>query len=592
MTPIKPQSLELLAPARNADIAIEAILHGADAVYMGAPDFGARKAASNSLDDIGSVVEFAHIFNAKVYVTLNTIIYEKELREVEKLICELYRIKVDALIIQDMGILRMEIPPIELHASTQCDIRTPEKARFLQDVGFSQLVLARELSLDEIKSITSVVDIPVEVFVHGALCVCYSGRCQAGFVYNGRSGNRGECSQVCRLPFSLKDADGQIIKKDQHLLSLRDMNRIENLDSLIESGVSSFKIEGRLKEMSYVKNIVAAYNSKLNAIIGKSEGKLRRSSFGISEISFNPNVLKSFNRGFTPYFINGRKNMRMASFATPKSLGEPIENTNMLNPGDGVSFFDKNNKFNGFLVNAVIDGKIIGNRRVEIRQGASLYRTSDVKWEKELSKKTADRKLSVNIALDSSGISAEDETGAFVRLPLPMKSEKSEKKFDYKGVIGKLGNTPFQLNEFAISDENIFIPSSVISKLKRELVVSLLKDKKIRYKFGYRRKEDADVAYPAEKLDYRDNVANSLAEKFYRDHGVKVVEMAIETLKPSQRKGKAVMTTRYCLLRELGLCLKNSNKKVKQPLTLHAPGKLFNLNFDCKNCEMSLIPRE
>ena len=586
-----PRTLELLAPARNADIAVEAILHGADAVYMGAPDFGARKAASNSLDDIRRVVDFAHIFNARVYITLNTIIYENELKDVENLICRLYRIGVDALIIQDMGILRMDVPPIELHASTQCDIRSPEKALFLQEVGFSQLVLARELSLDEIKAVTSVVNIPVEVFVHGALCVSYSGRCQAGFVYNGRSGNRGECSQICRLPFTLRDGYGRVMKKDLHLLSLRDMNRLDNLGQLIEAGVSSFKIEGRLKEAAYVKNVVSAYNSRLNEIIGDSDGKLRRSSSGTSEVSFTPDLRKSFNRGFTPYFLNGRKNVRMASMATPKSLGEPVDDPSILNPGDGISFFDRKGQFTGFLVNAVRDGKIIGNRAVDIPKGTSLYRTSDVKWEKELAKKTAARKLSVSVSLDSTGISAKDDTGAYVRLPLPVKPEKSVNKFDYRSVIGKLGNTPFKLKDFTICDENIFIPSSVLSRLKRDLVESLLKDKRMRYKFGYRRGELMDSVYPTESLDYRDNVANSLAERFYLEHGVNNIERAIETLKPSDRKGKAVMTTRYCILRELGLCLKNSEKKVKQPLTLQAPSKSFNLRFDCKNCEMSLIPK-
>ena len=341
MNPLDPRKLELLAPARDADIAVEAILHGADAVYMGPPNHGARKAASNSIDDIKRVVDFAHIFNARVYVTVNTIIYENELTAVEKMIGQLYRAGVDALIIQDMGILRMDIPPIELHASTQCDIRTPEKALFLQNVGFSQLVLARELSIDEIKDITKTVSVPVEVFVHGALCVSYSGRCQAGFVYNGRSGNRGECSQICRLPFTLKDADGKTWKKEKHLLSLKDLNQLENLESLIDAGASSFKIEGRLKELPYIKNVVSAYRQELDRIIENSEGILQRSSFGSSQVSFTPSLVKSFNRGFSHYFLNGTSRKGIASFDTPKSVGEPINDIRKLNPGDGISYFDR-----------------------------------------------------------------------------------------------------------------------------------------------------------------------------------------------------------------------------------------------------------
>lgn len=582
------RNLELLAPARNAEIAIEAILHGADAVYMGPPGYGARKAASNSIEDIKRVVDFAHIFNARVYVTVNTIIYENELKEVEKMIRQLYRIGVDALIIQDMGILRMDIPPIELHASTQCDIRTPEKAIFLQDVGFSQLVLARELTLDEIKAVTSVVEVPVEVFVHGALCVSYSGRCQAGFVYNGRSGNRGECSQICRLPFTLKDGDGKILKKNRHLLSLKDLNRIDNLNSLIEAGATSLKIEGRLKELPYIKNVVTAYSQQLDRIVRESGGKLRRSSFGTADVNFRPSLEKSFNRGFTNYFLNGVTRNKMASFNTPKSIGEPIDDINLLNPGDGISYFDKEGKFDGLLVNGIKDGKIIGNRPFKLPKGVQIYRTSDVKWEKLLSKKTAERKLNLSVRLDSTGISASDETGAYVRIPLGVTPENTEKEFDYGSILGKLGNTPFRLYEFENEIGRKFVPASLLSSRKREMVETLLKLKRIRHQFGMRRKEDMDVQYPSDSLESRDNVSNSLAERFYRDHGVKKIEPALETLPASDRKGRKVMTTRYCLLREMGLCLKKHPGAVKQPLTLTSNYKSFRLGFDCKRCEMSL----
>lgn len=583
------RSLELLAPAKTADVAVEAILHGADAVYLGAPAFGARKAAANSIDDIHRVVEFAHIYGAKVYVTLNTIIYEHELREVEKLIISLYRIGVDALIVQDMGILRMDIPPIELHASTQCDIRTREKALFLQEVGFSQLVLARELSINEIKEITDVVTIPVEVFVHGALCVSYSGRCQAGFACAKRSGNRGECPQICRFRFDLKDARGKILAKDKYLLSLKDMNRLDDLEKLIEAGVSSFKIEGRLKEMSYVKNIVSSYSSRLNEIIRSSEGKYSRSSFGTSSVSFVPQPDKSFNRGFTHYFLNGKSSDSVASINTPKSLGEPINDIRLLNSGDGISYFDKKGDYTGLLVNGIKDGKIIGNKQVLLPKESKIYRTSDVKWDKALSKKTAERKLSLEISLDSTGISASEETGAFIKLPFISSPEKSDKEFDFSNILGKLGNTPFRLTSLDNKIGKAFIVPSQLSALKRNLIDRLMIDKKIRYPFSYRRKENQDIKYPFKTLDYRNNVSNSLAEKFYRDHGVEHLEYALETRKKVESLGKTIMTSRYCILNELGLCLKKKGTKLNLPLALHSDSKSFQLQFDCRNCEMSVV---
>ncbi|MDE6379752.1 MAG: U32 family peptidase, partial [Muribaculaceae bacterium] len=332
--------LELLAPAGNPDIAIEAILHGADAVYMGASSHGARRNAANSIDDVKRVVDFAHIFRARVYVTVNTLVYDNEIKKVERLIEDLYHVGVDAIIVQDMGILRMDIPPIELHASTQCDIRTPEKARFLQDVGFSQLVLPRELTLEEIHKMSEAVDIPLESFVHGALCVSYSGRCHASLATCGRSANRGECAQLCRLPYTLKDSKGKTICKDKHLLSLRDLNTIDILPQLINAGVSSFKIEGRLKEVSYVKNTVASYRKAIDAFINDHKEGFERSSFGQSEVTFTPNLSKSFNRGFTHYFIERRRPQGIISPDTPKSLGEEIEDLKKLNNGDGISFFD------------------------------------------------------------------------------------------------------------------------------------------------------------------------------------------------------------------------------------------------------------
>ena len=580
--------LELLSPAGNADIAIEAVKHGADAVYIGPPAHGARKSASNSLDDIKRVVEFAHIFNTKVYVTVNTIIYENELREVERMIRNLYLVGVDALIVQDMGILRMDIPPIALHASTQCDIRTVEKARFLEEVGFSQIVLARELSLRQINEICKAVSIPVETFVHGALCVSYSGRCSAGFACAGRSGNRGECPQICRQAFTLKDADGKILSKDKYLLSLKDFRTDHLLHELVEAGVSSFKIEGRLKEAGYVKNVTAAYSRKLNEIIASSEGKYQRSSYGQSEIAFEPKLDRSFNRGFTTYLLTGKPDKGgMGAIDTPKSLGEKINNPMALRPGDGISYFDDKGNYCGVLVNGIKNGKIIGNKPIMLPPGTELRRTSSVEWKKTMNSETGKRKLDLSLSLDAKGLTAEDESGSMVRLGHGLPEEKATKPTDYGKTFEKLGNTPFRLKEFINSVPDNFYPLSALTSLKRDVVEALLKQKRATYTFDYRRKENIDYHYPSKTLDYRDNVANSLAERFYREHGVTKIERALETWKGGNLKGKTVMTTKQCILRELGLCLKKNNK-IKMPLSLESGKLKFQPEFDCKSCEMHL----
>ena len=379
------RELELLAPARDAEVAREAILHGADAVYIGPPSHGARKSASNSLDDIRRTVEFAHQFRTKVYATVNTIVYDKELRDVESLIHNLYRIGIDALIIQDMGILRLDIPPIPLHASTQCDNRTPEKARFLEEVGFSQIVLARELTIKEISDICHTVKIPVEVFVHGALCVSYSGRCHASYRACGRSANRGECAQLCRLPYTLSDSKGNIIAKDRYLLSLKDLNASDRLKELIDAGAASFKIEGRLKDAAYVKNVTAYYRRQLDSIINSHPERYIRASCGQSDISFNPDVTKSFNRSFTHYFLDSPRPDEISSPLTPKSIGEPINDLSMLHNGDGISWFDKSGNYRGALVNGIVNGKIKLSDGSSIKSHSQIYRTSDLRFNQLLS---------------------------------------------------------------------------------------------------------------------------------------------------------------------------------------------------------------
>lgn len=585
------RELELLSPAANSEIAIEAIKHGADAVYIGPPTHGARKSASNSIEEIEKVTDFAHQYRAKVYATVNTIVYESEIKAVESLCWQLYRAGVDALIVQDMGILRMKLPPIALHASTQCDIRTPEKAKFLEEVGFSQLVLARELTLGEIKEITEVVTVPVETFVHGALCVCYSGRCHASFALNGRSANRGECAQICRYPFTLKDVDGNVLCKDKYLLSLKDFNASHNLKDLIEAGVSSFKIEGRLKEAGYVKNITALYHSQLENIIEADPDKYCRTSFGSVKLKFQPGAYKSFNRGFTNYFLEQRKPLKIASMLTPKSQGEPIKDLSSLNNGDGISFYDKNKNFTGVNINRIEDNRIFAARNIEIPKNTVLYRTSDVKWDKLMNSETAIRKISIRLDVDDVGVTAEDERGVKIRKRLPEIYEPAKQPQEYFKIFDKLGNTIYTLSDFKSTlDIWRFYRASDITALRRNLTELLNIGNKVTYKFALRRRENLEAKYPVDKLDYRDNVSNSLAEDFYREHGVRIIEKAAEVT-GNLGPGDVVMTTRHCVLRELGLCRKEARKKdkISYPLYLDYAGGSFLLDFDCTSCEMKLI---
>lgn len=588
------RKLELLAPAGNADIAMEAILHGADAVYMGASSHGARRSAANSIDDVRRVVDFAHIFRVKVYVTVNTIVYEKEILQVEHLIADLYRAGVDAIIIQDMGILRMDIPPIQLHASTQCDIRTTEKARFLQDVGFSQLVLPRELTLDEVRKMAEAVSVPLEAFVHGALCVSYSGRCHASFATCGRSANRGECAQLCRLPYTLTDASGKIICRDKHLLSLRDLNTIDILPRMIEAGISSFKIEGRLKEASYVKNTVAAYRKALDSFIKKEPEKYCRSSFGVSEVSFSPELSKSFNRGFSHYFIDRRRPSGLTSPDTPKSLGEIIDDVSKLNNGDGISFFDSNGKYTGAMVNGVQGRRIITARPVDIPKGAEIHRTFDRVWDKDMQRPTATRKINVSFILDESGLSASDERGCSVRIPLDCTRDVANRPQDYSPIFAKLGNTPYRLLSFRSElDSSVFIPAGQLTELRRKAIFALNEANLTNYPYHYRAKENTKARYFSDTLDYRDNVANNLADCFYRDHGVTKIERAMEVSGDSKGKKLRLMTTRHCILRELGMCKKEKGLgRYSEPLTLQSGKDGFELEFNCRDCEMHLLSKQ
>lgn len=586
-----PRPIELLAPAANAEIAREAILHGADAVYIGASSHGARKAAANSVEDIASLVKFAHRFRARVYVTVNTIVYESEKAGVERLVRDLYRAGVDALIVQDMGILRMNIPPIALHASTQCDNRTLEKVRFLEEVGFSQVVLARELTVVEIKKICSSVSVPVECFVHGALCVSYSGRCHASYSCSGRSANRGECSQVCRLPYTLIDSAGRVLVRDKHLLSLKDLNASSLVSDLIEAGVSSFKIEGRLKEVDYVKNVTAAYRKIIDGVIASAPDSYCRSSYGVSTVAFEPVLSKSFNRGFTHYFMENRRPTAIASIRTPKSMGEEIVDFKDLNNGDGISFFDRDGNYTGVNINRMDNGRIKTARRVDIPKDATVYRTYDREWQQMMERETAVRKIRVDMTLSDNVLSASDERGVMAAVPLGFVPQKAERPGDLRKVLGKLGNTVYELRslELKTTEKDVFIPASILTDARRRLIESLDMAAESTYTFDMRRRENHDALFLVDRLDYRDNVANSLARDFYTGHGVKEMEPALET--GLSADGKVVMTTRHCILRELGWCKKEGKfdaEKIKEPLFLRSGSLCMSLEFDCGICEMKV----
>lgn len=585
------RKLELLSPAANSAVAFEAIKHGADAVYIGGPAYGARKAASNNLDDIAEVVDFAHKFRSKVYVTVNTIIYEDELGRVCELCHDLYRIGVDALIVQDMALLRMKLPPIALHASTQCDIRTPEKARFLQEVGFSQLVLPRELTVDEIREIAGAVDVPVECFIHGALCVSYSGRCHASFASSGRSANRGECAQICRLPYTLVEGAGNTLVKDRHLLSLKDFNATPHLKDLIEAGVASFKIEGRLKDAGYVKNITSHYDILLNRIINDSEGRFERSSFGSVDRCFTPDVCKSFNRGFTTYFLGGKQPGNIASIRTPKSMGEIIGNISELNNGDGISFFDRNGDYVGVNINRVENGRIITGKDIVIPHGAEIHRTSNLQWNKLMGKETAARRIGVSVRLDGKGVEAHDERGVFVRIPLDVNMSEARKPMDYRDEFAKLGNSIYRLENYeSLLGEKVFIPRSEISALRRRLVEALDLANESTYPLDLRRPEDLTALYPQKELDYKDNVSNSMSGEFYRSHGVVDIQPALEAGSGQTKRGTVVMTTRHCVLRELGMCRKKKvSRKIQEPLFLIAGDRRYRIDTDCRSCRMRVL---
>ena len=605
-TKIRP--LELLAPARNADIAIEAIKHGADAVYIGGPGFGARAAAGNSLADIRRAVEFAHLFDARVYVTVNTILYDNELSQAEQLIASLYRIGADAIIVQDLGILRLDIPPIALHASTQCDTRNAVKARMLQELGFSQIVLARELTLDEIRDVCNNVSVPVEVFVHGALCVSYSGDCHASHLTKGRSANRGECAQICRLPYDLTDADGKPLIKGKHLLSLKDLNQSSNLHRMADAGASSFKIEGRLKDVAYVKNTVAYYRRILDNMIADAPDRYRRASTGDIELRFNPNLAKSFNRGFTSYFLLDNQPASIASIDTPKSQGEPVGKVigmqgnaikvnldTSLSNGDGLGFFNAKREFCGFRLNRIDGNRLYPATTLSVDRGTVLYRNKDKKFDDILASDSASRTIAVEmtlrptlcgIALDISDTRGASATAS---IDIPHEKAKTPQQQPRQRILSKLGDTIYRLNSLNDFLDDTFVAASTLAELRRNAIKALERSHRASFRHDYRKAELNDAEFAERTPTYHANISNRLAAEIYRQHGAETIEPALEVAKPTAAEYVA-MTTRYCLRRELGCCLKTEHRHdLPHELYLTSGNIRLRLEFDCRECRMKVL---
>ena len=605
---IKKRKIELLAPAKNLECGMAAVDHGADAVYIGAPRFGARAAAGNSLEDIAALVQYAHLYNVRIYVTVNTILRDEELKDTEEMIWELYRAGVDALIVQDMGLLELNLPPIPLHASTQMDNRTPEKAKFLAEAGFRQIVLARELSLPEIGKIHEAIpEVPLEVFVHGALCVSYSGQCYVSQSCFGRSANRGECAQFCRLAFDLVDADGKVIVRNKHLLSLKDLNQSEELEQLLDAGASSLKIEGRLKDISYVKNVTAYYRKKLDAVFKRRTEYIRASS-GTVKTDFKPQLDKSFSRGFTNYFLFER-NKDIFSFDTPKSLGEEmgtvkeirgnyltVAGVKSFNNGDGVCYLDENGKLQGFRINRVENNKLFPQEMPRIKPRTLLYRNFDQEFDRQMQRKSAERKLSVALVLAENNfgftltLTDEDDNSVSVVLERGKELARTPQTDNLRTQLGKLGNTPFEPARIDIDfSENWFIPASAIAELRRSGVEKLLEVRRINYRRELYKLPETHHSFPATELTYLGNVMNDRAYSFYQNHGVQRIAPAFEKVSADNA---VLMFCKHCLRYSMGWC--PTYHKVRSPYKepyylVSADGKRFRLEFDCKHCQMKVL---
>jgi putative protease len=599
--------IELLAPAKDSATAKAAISCGADAVYMGAEKFGAREAAGNSIEAIQEAIDFAHQYYAKVYVTLNTLLYDEELEEARELIEELYDVGVDGVIIQDAGLLEMKLPPLPLIASTQMNNDTPQKVKFLQEVGFSRAILARELTLDEIREIRKATSIELECFIHGALCVGKSGLCLMSYAIGGRSGNRGECAQPCRRIYSVKDEQGKTIVKDRNLLSLKDLNLSQYLEDLIDAGVNSFKIEGRLKDIPYVINTVSFYRQRLDEIIAKKQ--IKRASSGTVKLSFEPNLDKTFNRGFTDYGFKG-KATGLGSIDTPKSMGEyvgvvkevvrnyfVIEGKAEFRNGDGICFFDKQNNLTGTVINGVEGTKVFPQKIAGLRTGQKIYRNFDYEFNRKLTaSRPAERKIAISMIMRETvkgfTIAGRDEDGNEAVVEIDAEKQPAVKKEEARQTIinqlTRLGNTIFDCRDVQIETQNVyFLPVSRLNEARRELVERMLtvrEKNRPRLTGGVLKN---DVEYLQKELTYFGNVLNQKAEAFYRRHGVTTIEPAAET--GMDMAGKQVMTTKYCLREELGLCERKDENSKAQPLILKdEDGREYEVGFRCGQCGMEI----
>jgi putative protease len=598
--------IELLAPAPNLACGIEAINHGADAVYIGGPRFGARASACNSVDDIRSLCSYAHIFGARVYVALNTILFDDELAEAESLIRRLYEAGADALIIQDMGITRMDIPPIALHASTQADNSSVEQVLSLERAGFSQVVLARELSLDEIRAITSRTSIIPEVFIHGALCASLSGRCYISAAKCKRSANRGECAQYCRLPWTWTDAKGLVIAHNRHLLSLKDLNRSDDLEAMIDAGVRSFKIEGRMKGMSYVKNTTAWYRRQIDAILSRRPD-LSRSSRGTVSLAFEPHPDNSFNRSFTTYLLHQRP-ARPTTPLTPKFAGRPagsvrevradsivVENHPKLNNGDGLVFFNDANRLEGFRINRAEGSLIYPHKMPRLRPGAKLFRNHDQEWEAMLDKPSASRKLAVDILLaetsDGYSLSLVDESGhsAEALLAVPIKEVAlSDPAPNIRRQLSKLGDSPFEASSIRIETSGPrFIPSSLLGRLRRRAVGLLTQNILDAYVRPCRIPALSPVGPGLSDAPAALNVSNREARRFYSERGATDIRPAFEL---SPDPDLPLMLVKHCLRFEQGWCprVHRQASPFTEPFYLRNGSVRLRIEFDCPNCRMAL----
>jgi putative protease len=626
---VEPHQLELLAPARDAAIGIEAVNHGADAIYIGGPSFGARASAANDIADIARLVAHAHRYHARVFVTLNTILADNELEPARMQIMDLHAIGVDALIIQDMGLLELDLPPIQLHASTQTDIRTPEKARFLQDVGLNQIVLARELDLAQIAAIRAATrpDTTLEFFVHGALCVAYSGQCYISHAHTGRSANRGDCSQACRLPYQVTDMEGRIVAHDKHVLSMKDNNQSDNLEALIDAGIRSFKIEGRYKDMGYVKNITAHYRTLLDQIIERRP-EFARASSGRTTFAFTPDPDQNFNREFTDYFVGGRRD-DIGAFDTPKNPGLLIGHVTklgdkwvelqtdkpdtQLNNGDGLCYYTLQKELAGLAINRA-EKVGAGTWRVfpkdpmasfkDLRAGTPLNRNRDMNWVRMLDKASSERRIGVWLKLEETAcgfaLTLADEDGNRVTRTADHAKQPAHDAAQAEATLtthlGKLGATDYAAMGIALElTQPWFVPASFVNALRRDAVAALDAERAATYVRPPRAQAvEPPAVYPEDTLSYLANVYNHKARDFYAKHGVRIIAAAYESHEESGEV--SLMITKHCVRYSLSLCPKQAKGVVgvsgtvrAAPLTLVNGSEKLTLRFDCKPCEMHVM---